>query len=444
MSGVDDLEEGWFKDLMLRPTSRREFLKKLGKTGAALVGTKLLTSCGANAPPVEILPDTTSDDAMTIARSAYNLAKTFVDEPVLSGIQGLPTGQEMYDWLINAAKIHPEYYSRHKHPDSKIHIDERLMLDLSFIQAYFSADDFSQWKNDFTPFGIDLANEHVPKGVISRYKSVWEIYKTSFLKDCVEGKNTNGVINPQSFTALKEIREAANMFKTEVGTSILDKGTLEAIADQLPTDIRQGGIDLPLGVFDDVHIRFLIAHISEMYRLEHDVIEIEKQIENIIYGEETAVGKVPGIVDIWNSMAFTGKTISGEYAEFVKHADAFTNYYNNLDIGEKVKIKTNIGVSEEHKEKWEKGWPVKFQEVIVDTITVKEMFEEFGTNFSFINLDVEGCSWELFESFDLNILPELKLLCIEHDSCIEDIKKKCNPFGFVELDRNGENLILGR
>jgi FkbM family methyltransferase len=100
--------------------------------------------------------------------------------------------------------------------------------------------------------------------------------------------------------------------------------------------------------------------------------------------------------------------------------------------------------SEEHKEKWEKGWPVKFQEVIVDTITVKEMFEEFGTNFSFINLDVEGCSWELFESFDLNILPELKLLCIEHDSCIEDIKKKCNPFGFVELDRNGENLILGR
>ena len=97
-----------------------------------------------------------------------------------------------------------------------------------------------------------------------------------------------------------------------------------------------------------------------------------------------------------------------------------------------------------HVDKWEKGCGSKFKEVYVDMITVEEMFERFGYDFDFINLDVEAMNWELFQRFPLHKLVKTKMICIEHDSKINDILKITKHLGFREVHRNGENLIIVR
>jgi FkbM family methyltransferase len=98
----------------------------------------------------------------------------------------------------------------------------------------------------------------------------------------------------------------------------------------------------------------------------------------------------------------------------------------------------------EHILKWEVESGSKFAEVQVETITVAHLFERYGYDFDFINLDVEGCNWNIFSGIDFERLPRLKLICVEHDNRIEAMLHVLDPFGFKEIARNAENLIAGR
>jgi FkbM family methyltransferase len=98
---------------------------------------------------------------------------------------------------------------------------------------------------------------------------------------------------------------------------------------------------------------------------------------------------------------------------------------------------------EGHKRRWEESAHSVFSEVEVDTTSVEDMFNTYGYDFDFINLDVESRNWEIFREFDFSKMPKLKLICVEHDGFIEAMLQIMRPFGFYEIARNAENLIAG-
>ena len=97
-----------------------------------------------------------------------------------------------------------------------------------------------------------------------------------------------------------------------------------------------------------------------------------------------------------------------------------------------------------HVKKWERNWNSKFDKIEVEVITFDKLFEEYGTDFDFINIDVEATNYQLFKRLDFNKLNKCKLFCIEHDKYNKEIENKLKPFGFKRILFNPENIILGR
>jgi len=100
-------------------------------------------------------------------------------------------------------------------------------------------------------------------------------------------------------------------------------------------------------------------------------------------------------------------------------------------------------VVKEHKEKWESGSAIKFREVFIKTITMDELLSVSGYDFSFLNLDVEGLNLELMKMLPIKKMPNLKLVCIEHDGERDKVLSYFGP-DWKELLYNPENIILGR
>lgn len=94
-----------------------------------------------------------------------------------------------------------------------------------------------------------------------------------------------------------------------------------------------------------------------------------------------------------------------------------------------------------HVDKWAKSG-ARFREILIKTITLDELFGAVGYAFSFLNLDVEALNLELFERLPLDKMPDLKLICIEHDGHCDRIKARLQ--GWRELTRNPENIIMAR
>ena len=97
-----------------------------------------------------------------------------------------------------------------------------------------------------------------------------------------------------------------------------------------------------------------------------------------------------------------------------------------------------------HVNKWKKNWNSKFKETTVQVITFANLFEEYGRDFDFINIDVEATNYQLFQAINFKNLPKCKLFCIEHDKHDLEIERKLRGFGFRRLLKNNENIILGR
>lgn len=97
-----------------------------------------------------------------------------------------------------------------------------------------------------------------------------------------------------------------------------------------------------------------------------------------------------------------------------------------------------------HVAKWKKNWNSKFKEIKVNVITFNKLFEEYGTDFDFINIDVEATNYGLFKQLDFKNLKSCKLFCIEHDRHDREIERDLRSFGFKRILQNPENIILGR
>jgi FkbM family methyltransferase len=101
---------------------------------------------------------------------------------------------------------------------------------------------------------------------------------------------------------------------------------------------------------------------------------------------------------------------------------------------------TNIA----HKEKWEAGYKVKFNEITVQTLAMSSLIEQHGANVDFLNLDVEGCNLDLFHLLPTDFIDKLKMICIEHDGYLDEMKNILLSQGFKFIMSNAENLIMGR
>jgi FkbM family methyltransferase len=97
-----------------------------------------------------------------------------------------------------------------------------------------------------------------------------------------------------------------------------------------------------------------------------------------------------------------------------------------------------------HVAKWTANSPVVFTPYYVYTITLPMLFDQFGCDYDFINIDVEGSSYQLFTTLPMHRLDKTTLLCVEHDGNLTQAIQVGNNFNFHALTSNGENVILAR
>lgn len=99
--------------------------------------------------------------------------------------------------------------------------------------------------------------------------------------------------------------------------------------------------------------------------------------------------------------------------------------------------------SEDHRARWAAA-KVPFQKMLVYAVSWNLLLTQFGCAFDFINVDVEGNSFDLFSALPLQKLPHLRALCVEHDWRVSEIYTHASRFGFRYVMHNTENVILAR
>ena len=95
-----------------------------------------------------------------------------------------------------------------------------------------------------------------------------------------------------------------------------------------------------------------------------------------------------------------------------------------------------------HKDKWEKGNGVQYSPIQVQAMSMQSFIRIHGADVDFINIDVEGTNWLLFNLIPNDFLHRLKMICIEHDNYHNSIIQKLTGFGFRTILLNNENLIM--
>lgn len=96
-----------------------------------------------------------------------------------------------------------------------------------------------------------------------------------------------------------------------------------------------------------------------------------------------------------------------------------------------------------HKDKWEKGWKVKYTQFWVYTLPIDRLFDRFGFKFELINIDVESTNIELFRCLPWKAIKQhTKIICVEHDLYQNEMSQLAFQHGYHPLSMNGENLIL--
>ncbi len=76
-------------------------------------------------------------------------------------------------------------------------------------------------------------------------------------------------------------------------------------------------------------------------------------------------------------------------------------------------------------------------------LTIGDLLQTFGSNFDFVNIDVEGESAEVFiKALQSNLRP--KCFCVEHDGKHEMLTRSALKRGYCREHLNGENVIFAR
>lgn len=77
------------------------------------------------------------------------------------------------------------------------------------------------------------------------------------------------------------------------------------------------------------------------------------------------------------------------------------------------------------------------------TLTLPELFNQFGSGFAFVNIDTEGISVDLARAY-LESGAAPRCMCVEHDGRMVELAQVSEPRGYVVRHLNGENAILER
>ena len=90
------------------------------------------------------------------------------------------------------------------------------------------------------------------------------------------------------------------------------------------------------------------------------------------------------------------------------------------------------------------GVSIDPRKIFVGKIGLRELLKTFGgSNYDFINVDVEGNSAKMVLQEWFNPLDYgCKIICIEHDGQQQPLCEKFNNLGYNIIDYNGENLIF--
>jgi FkbM family methyltransferase len=99
-------------------------------------------------------------------------------------------------------------------------------------------------------------------------------------------------------------------------------------------------------------------------------------------------------------------------------------------------------LSEEHKAKWENTTP--YTKIGVDGICWNTLLTQYGCDFDFLNIDIEGLSIAMLSIMPHEYKYNAKMFCVEHDGQITAVQDLLCPYGFKVIHTNGENVILGK
>lgn len=110
-------------------------------------------------------------------------------------------------------------------------------------------------------------------------------------------------------------------------------------------------------------------------------------------------------------------------------ADTIVDWYDN--------DQATATFNDENVRKWHKQTP--FTRMNMPTVNINRIIDHYGTDFDFVNIDVEGNSSQIFE-YIYDRMNHIKMFCVEHDGRIEQVVK-C-AVNHKLLHQNGENLIL--
>ena len=82
--------------------------------------------------------------------------------------------------------------------------------------------------------------------------------------------------------------------------------------------------------------------------------------------------------------------------------------------------------------------------IFVPQTNLREIWTTFGTGFDVVSIDTEGTSVDLAAEYLRIAWPKPRIVCVEHDSRIDELLAASSPYGFHEAARNSTNLILVR
>lgn len=96
-----------------------------------------------------------------------------------------------------------------------------------------------------------------------------------------------------------------------------------------------------------------------------------------------------------------------------------------------------------HTEKWEKSCNVVFNAIDIDVVDVEALAKRIGYHYDFLNLDVEGLNWDIFQQFDWSKW-KFNTVCIEYDSKLSEMQRVLESAGFRLVYISPENIVAVR
>lgn len=90
-------------------------------------------------------------------------------------------------------------------------------------------------------------------------------------------------------------------------------------------------------------------------------------------------------------------------------------------------------------EEWKKV--TKFRGMLtVPALSVHQLFTQFGGNFDFVDIDIEGASVDVFAAM-LKMGPRPKVIMVEHDSRFVELSQHAEAADYRMIHENGTNRI---